>query len=75
MSREEEESQWAFPVWNSVSLCAVVAGSAVVHLQNQPAWGSERDPDSRALVLFHLVNSVTLGRLSASQSLFWVGWE
>lgn len=75
MSREEEEPQWAFPVWNSVSLCAVVAGTAVCTSKISLPGEVRGTQDARALVLFHLVNSVTLGRLPAPQSLFWAGWE
>lgn len=66
MSREGEELQRAFLMWDSGSLCAVAAGIGVC----TGNW--EGTQDSRALVLFHLVNSVTLGRLGASLSLSWI---
>lgn len=63
MSREGEKLQRAFPMWDAGSLCAVVAGTGVCIPKVSLPGEVGGAPGSGVLILFHLVNSVTLGRL------------
>lgn len=71
MSREGEKPQRAFPKWDAGSLCAVVAGIGVCTPKISLPGEVGGAPGSGALILFHPVNSVTLGRLRTSLSLSW----